>query len=98
MGRKNTISEKALERKLRERVKKLGGRAVKLPAIHDAGIPDRMCLFPGGRVAFAELKGTGLRPSPIQRAWLRRLKKLGFIAVVIDSEESLEKFLEPYDT
>jgi Holliday junction resolvase len=89
-------SEKTLERKLAKRVKEMGGRAVKLPAVHDRGLPDRMCLFPGGRVAFAEMKSTGKRPSPIQKAWLKRLEGLGFAAVVIDSTEKLEKFLEKY--
>jgi hypothetical protein len=39
---------------------------LKLPAIHNAGLPDRLCLFPGGEVVFVELKApertwTGIR-------------------------------------
>ena len=35
---------------------------MKLPAIHNAGLPDRLCLFPGGEVVFVELKAFGKKP------------------------------------
>ena len=40
------ISEKTLERKLRERVEKSGGKAVKLAGGIETGLPDRLILLP----------------------------------------------------
>ena len=55
-----TMYESALERAIVERTKKLGGRAFKWVSPGQAGVPDRICIFPGGRVLFVELKRPGL--------------------------------------
>lgn len=86
-------SEKVLEKKLREKVKELGGLAVKLSADHLVGIPDRMCLMPGGEVFFVEVKTTGEKPRLIQIKVMERLVDLGFKVYVIDSSEKLENML-----
>ena len=44
----------------------VNGWCLKLPAIHNAGLPDRLCLFPGGEVVFVELKAFGKKPRKIQ--------------------------------
>lgn len=89
-------SEKVLEAKLREKVKARGGWCLKLLSKHINGLPDRLCLFPGGLVAFAEIKTTGQKPRPIQLEVHRILREMGFRVEVIDSTESLENFLKPY--
>lgn len=86
--------EKKYERKLREAVEKLGGLCLKFPATHFAGIPDRICLLPGGRLFFAELKGPGKKQSPRQLYVARKLTALGFDCFVIDSAESLAITIE----
>lgn len=51
--------EKDIESYLRKRVTAAGGLALKLVCPGFTGVPDRLILFSGGRVCFAELKDTG---------------------------------------
>jgi len=88
------MNEKLIERKLRESVKKLGGLALKFSSMTYTGMPDRIVLMPGARVSFAEIKTTGKKPTALQSIQISNLRKLGFRAEVIDSQESLDKFLE----
>lgn len=82
-------SEKLLEKKLTEKVKALGGWAIKLSSSHITGLPDRLCLLPGGRLFFAEIKTTGKKPRKVQIIVHEKLKVLGFKVVVIDSSEQI---------
>jgi len=77
-------SEKLLEKKLRDKIEGVGGLCWKLPTIHLAGIPDRICLIPGGIVVFAEIKTTKDKPKKLQLFWHRKLRKLGFRVEIID--------------
>lgn len=88
------MNEKLIERKLREGVRALGGLALKFSSPYHRGIPDRIILMPGGRTFFVELKTTGKKPTLLQQKAIKELKELGFDARVIDSQESLNKFLE----
>lgn len=90
--RGNAHLEKNLEEFLRKRTRLVGGYAFKwVPTI--AGVPDRMCLFPGGLTCFVELKQKGEKPEPIQVVWHARLRELGFRVYVIDSKEGVIEFL-----
>jgi len=88
------MTEKTLERNLRDRVKDMGGLAIKVWPVSMTGLPDRLILMPGGKVHFAELKSPGERPKPHQLAAHRLLRDLGFTLAVIDSAETLKTFLE----
>ena len=88
------VSEKLIEKKLTLQVKKMGGIAVKLVSPYHRGLPDRMILLPGGYTAFAELKSTGKTPTPLQRTAMTGLRDLGFFVEVIDSLESLSRFID----
>ncbi|WP_092564388.1 VRR-NUC domain-containing protein, partial [Anaeromicropila populeti] len=59
-------SEKRIEQKMTQEVKKLGGRAVKFVSPGWDGVPDRIVFFPGGRVAFVEVKAPGKKLRPLQ--------------------------------
>lgn len=89
-------SEKVLEKKLAERVKAVGGWAIKLVPQFITGLPDRLCLFPGGKVAFAEIKTTGEKPRKIQNMVMKKLIRLGFDVRVIDRSEEIEKLIKDY--
>lgn len=83
-------SEKKLERLLKRLVEEdLGGICVKLSAEFLNGIPDRLCILPGGRVFFVEVKTTGKKPRAIQLWWHERLRSLGFRVYVLDAQEQL---------
>lgn len=60
------MREKAVEQKLTLMVKKRGGICPKFISPGMDGVPDRLVLLPGGRIAFIELKAEGktLRPLP----------------------------------
>ena len=89
-------SEKVLEAKLRERLRALGGLALKLPAIHHAGLPDRLCLLPEGFAFFVEVKSTGEKPRPLQAVCHATLRRMGFEVYVIDTTEGLNEVLSKY--
>ena len=83
-------SEKVLENRLYDTVKKLGGLAIKIWCISFTGLPDRMLLMPGGKIWFVELKSTGKKPSKRQPFVIAQLRKLGFTVFVIDTDEKLD--------
>lgn len=74
-----TKLEKEIEAKLVEAIKRRGGMCLKLICPGWAGVPDRICLLPRGRVVFAELKRPkGGQVSPRQEWWRKKLQTLGF--------------------
>ena len=89
-------SEKKLEKKLANDVKKLGGWSVKLLSTYVKGLPDRLLLFNRGRLAFAEVKTTGKKATKIQSLIHKKLTDLGFTVVVLDSSEAINQFLKQY--
>lgn len=87
-------SEKVVERKLVELVKINGGMCIKLLCDQLIGLPDRMCLFPGHKIVFVELKTTGRKPKRIQAYMHNKLRALGFRVEVIDTVESVINFVD----
>lgn len=94
MNKKTVDSEKVVERKLVELVKMSGGMCIKLLCDQLIGLPDRMCLFPGHKIVFVELKTTGRKPKRIQMYMHNKLRALGFRVEVIDTVESVVNFVE----
>lgn len=86
-------SEKVLEKKLTQVVKKMGGLALKFWGVSFTGFPDRIVLMPGGKFYTVELKSTGGRLSERQKLVIGQLKALEFDVSVIDNSEDLNKFL-----
>ena len=86
--------EKQIEAKLREGIRKVGGLAVKLVSPGFAGIPDRLILMPGGRLAFVEMKAPGKVPTKLQQARIEKLRKMGFYVFVLDTPASVADFVE----
>lgn len=91
---KNIDSEKIVERKLVELVKINNGMCIKLLCDQLIGLPDRLCLFPGRKIAFVELKTTGQKPRRIQAYMHKKLRALGFRVEVIDTIEDVISFVE----
>ena len=83
------MREKDIENKLVQAVKGMGGIAPKLVSPGFDGMPDRLLLFPGGRIAFAEMKAPGKVPRPLQAVRIQQLRSLGFRVYVIDSPEQI---------
>ena len=83
------MREKSIESKLTAEVRRLGGLAPKFVSPGLDGVPDRLILLPGGKVAFAELKAPGKTLRPLQAVRKRQLEALGFRVFVIDSTEQI---------
>ncbi len=98
MENKNTTveSEKNLERKLANKIEALGGWTLKLLSTHIKGLPDRLCLLPGGRVFFAEIKTTKKKPEKLQGIIHKKLRSLGFEVYVVDSSKIIDNIIEQY--
>ena len=86
-------SEKLLEAKLGKRIKAMGGWSIKMLSTHVWGLPDRICLLPGGRVIFAEVKTTKKKPSKVQIIVHKKLRDLGFTVLVIDRTSQIEEII-----
>ena len=80
------MREKTIEQKFRAAVKAAGGLALKFASPGFDGVPDRLALLPGGRMAFVEVKASGKKPRPLQLARHRQLRQLGFRVYVLDDE------------
>lgn len=86
------LSEKHLEKKLKKEVKNLKGLALKFVSPGFNGVPDRLVLR-AGRAWFVEVKSPGKKPSILQLLVHGILLRVGFKVWIVDSEESLENFL-----
>ena len=52
------------------------------------GVPDRLVVFPGGRIYFVELKTKEGKLSPMQEREIDRLRRMGHSVAVIDTIEN----------
>lgn len=87
------MREKLMEQKFVQAVKAAGGIAVKFVSPGYDGMPDRLVLFPGGKVAFVEVKAHGMKPRSLQIKRHVMLKRLGFLVYVLDGEEKIQPVL-----
>ena len=88
------MREKTVEQKLFKAVRQSGGLALKFVSPGMAGVPDRLLLFPGGRLAFCEVKAPGEKPRPLQVHRLEQLRRLGFKVYVVDGAEQIREMVE----
>ena len=85
--------EKHIEQKLNKAVNSAGGLCPKFVSPGMDGMPDRLVLLPGGKLAFVELKAPGRHPRPLQLQRHAQLRDLGFSVFVIDEPEQIPKML-----
>lgn len=88
--------ESALEQSARKHIRSLGGQCYKWVCPGENGVPDRICILPGGKIIFIELKRPGRKDgmSARQKKIFRVLKALGCKAWRIDNLEDLKARLE----
>lgn len=86
--------ESAVERHLVTEAKKRGGLAPKFVSPGLDGVPDRLVLFPGGRLAFVELKAPGKKMRPLQLRRADQLIALGFRVYCVDRKEQVGGVLD----
>ncbi len=83
------MAEKHIERKLVEMVRKSGGLALKFVSPGFDGVPDRIILFPGGKIGFVELKSPGQKMRTLQMRRKKHLESLGFRVFCVDGVEKI---------
>lgn len=89
------MREKDIESKLRDAIRQLGGACPKWVSPGCTGVPDRMILLRGGRIAFAELKAPGKKERPRQIVVQQQLRDFGFtVFSSVDSEEKIRQITE----
>ena len=88
------MSEKDIEQALVRKAKSMGGIALKFVSPGFDGMPDRLVLFPGGRIAFVEMKAPGKKPRAIQVARHEMLKSMGFSVYVLDDKDEIGEMLD----
>lgn len=81
--------EKYLEKRLRQAVEKMGGKALKFSSATETGYPDRIVLLPTGQTFFVELKTKGEKPRTLQEVRIEELRRMSFPVFVVDSAEIL---------
>ncbi len=87
------MREKDVECSLVKVVRAAGGLALKFVSPGMAGVPDRLILLPGGRMAFCEVKAPGEKPRPQQAHRMEQLMSLGFRVYVVDNMEKIGEML-----
>lgn len=85
------MREKEVEKTLVNEVKKMGGIALKLTSPSSSGLPDRLLLFPKGKVIFVELKAPGKKTRKLQDVVISKLRSLGFRVEVVDTKEKAKE-------
>jgi len=87
------MNEKYLEKLLVKHVKAEGGVALKLCCPGFDGMPDRLLLFPLGRIGFVEVKAPGMKPRPLQTARHGMLRSLSFEVHVLDCKNQIPEII-----
>lgn len=88
------MRESTIERRLVTEAVKRGGGAPKFVSPGLDGVPDRLLLLPGGKLAFVEVKAPGKKPRPLQRRRIEQLTALGFRVYVLDSKEQIGEIMD----
>lgn len=88
------MRESQIERGLVKVAEAVGGMALKFVSPGCAGVPDRIVLLPGGKLAFVELKVHGRQLRPLQKKRKGQLEALGFLVYCLDGIEQIGGMLD----
>ena len=91
----NKPLEKSIENVLRQAVEDDGGLCLKWTCPGHRGVPDRMVIFPGGIIAFVELKrpGAKVKAGGLQNWWRQRLAEFGFSCYEISTAKQVSQLV-----
>ncbi len=85
--------EKNIESQICEYAVRLGVASYKFTSPGNNGVPDRIFVFQGGRVAFMEIKRPGQKPTTLQLAEISKLRKRGCLVAWFDNGEDACRWL-----
>ena len=87
-------SEKTTEIYLRTQIEALGGVCWKWVSPMVKGVPDRICLLPGGHIFFVEVKSEGRILDGAQCRRANDLKKRGFRSYIADTKFKVDQIIK----
>ena len=87
------MRERDIEAWLRTRIEGMGGMFYKFTSPGEDGVPDRIAIFPDGRIVFVELKTKYGKLSRIQEYQIGRFLERHQQVCVVYGEEGASKFL-----
>lgn len=87
------MKESEIETWIRRQITLSGGLFFKFVSPGNDGVPDRICILPGGRIIFVELKTKTGRLSEVQRHQIKRLHERGCRTEVIYGMEDARRFV-----
>ena len=85
--------EKDVESYFKEELNRRGCLVMKFVSPGLAGVPDRIVLFPAGRVEFVELKRDGEKPRPLQRGVMRLFAMRNVHVHVVAGKREVDSFV-----
>jgi hypothetical protein len=88
-------SEKNTEKYLRNHITELGGVFIKMRPIEN-GYPDRLCILPGPRYFFVEVKSESKEPEPLQLIVHDELRELGCHVYVVHTKSEVDHVLQKF--
>lgn len=86
------MRESRIERKLAKKIEGIGGRFYKWVSPGNDGVPDRIAIFPEGRIVFVELKTDRGRLSEVQKYQQAIIRSLGCEVTTVYGEKGAEDF------
>lgn len=94
------MREKTVEAALRKAVEDEGGLCLKWVCPGHTGVPDRIILFPGGIIAFVELKrpGAKVKAGGLQEWWREKIQSFGFPCYEISTVEQAAQLASQLNT
>ena len=94
----NDPTERQIQVKCIELLKKRGGFAVKVDSSSSRGWPDLTCVLPNGTVLFVELKTKTGKTSKLQDYMISKIEKNKGNVFVVRSVEQFEDLVASYTT
>lgn len=88
------MRESEIEKILLREVKAAGGKAYKWVSPGNAGVPDRIVIFPDKQPIFVELKTDSGRVTPLQDIQMMKLAQLGQKVTILRGVTGLIRFFQ----
>lgn len=85
--------ERDVEKWLKKEIESLGGEFWKFISPGRDGVPDRIAMFPDGRLVFVELKTTRGNPTKVQRYQIGMLLMIRQQVCIVRGKRAAKEFL-----
>lgn len=89
-------SERSIEQRLVKKVKQIGGKAYKFISPGNKGVPDRVVIFPSGKIVFTELKRKDGKLAAMQNKQKKDLEKLNQTVRTVYSKSEVDGLISEF--